>query len=510
MPHRKILEKWVLGTLLIGALSVARSAGATALDDYVAEPDPSYSWEFQTTVPGAGYSVHVVRMTSQTWRSIAEVDAPVWKHWVSIIQPAAARYSTAMLYIDGRDNGDGPETGNEELITLALGTSSIVVQLQQVPNQPVTFADETRDREEDELIAYTWDKFLRGGDERWPARLPMTKAAVRAMDTAQAFLASRGVTINDFVVSGASKRGWTTWATAAVDPRVRAIIPMVIDVLNVERSMLHHFAAYGFWAEAIGDYEQMGIMNWMRTPELAALMAIEDPYAYRARYTMPKYMVNATGDQFFLPDSSQFYFSALPGEKYLRYVPNTGHGLDTEALYNVAAYYAAVLNNVARPQFSWVKELDGALRVNAVTPPAQVLLWQATNPESRDFRIETIQSLDVAWTSSPLLPNTDEEYLAQIPVPVRGWTAFMVELTYPSGGELPFKFTTEVSVVPLGLPFGHVEGDVNHSGQMNAVDVQLVINSALGLPGECNCDIDNSQTIDATDVQLGINAALGL
>ena len=100
------------------------------------------------------------------------------------------------------------------------------------------------------MIAYTWDKFLRTGDERWPARLPMTKAVVRAMDAMTAFCASAGgrrrATVDRFVVAGASKRGWTTWTTAAVDPRVVAIAPIVIDVLNVEPSFEHHYRAYGF------------------------------------------------------------------------------------------------------------------------------------------------------------------------------------------------------------------------------------------------------------------------
>ena len=42
---------------------------------------------------------------------------------------------------------------------------------------------------------------------------------------------------------------------------------------------------------------------------------------------MPKLLVNAAGDQFFIPTSSQFYFDELPGEKYLRYVPNADHNV---------------------------------------------------------------------------------------------------------------------------------------------------------------------------------------
>ena len=34
----------------------------------------------------------------------------------------------------------------------------------------------------------------------------------------------------------------------------------------------------------------------------------------------------------------------------------------------------------------------------------------------------------------------------------QGWTAFFVELTYPSAGQNELKFTTEVRVVPDVLP----------------------------------------------------------
>ena len=60
----------------------------------------------------------------------------------------------------------------------------MVAELRMMPNQPVMFKDDPsrKPRSEDDFIAYTWDKFLRTGDEKWPARLPMTKSAVRAMD----------------------------------------------------------------------------------------------------------------------------------------------------------------------------------------------------------------------------------------------------------------------------------------------------------------------------------------
>ena len=81
---------------------------------------------------------------------------------------------------------------------------------------------------------------------------------------------------------------------------------------------------------------------------------------------MPKYIVNASGDQYFCPDSSQFYFDALPGEKYLRYVPNAAHNLKgSDARESVAAFYYTVITGARRPKYSWTFEKDGSIRVKA-------------------------------------------------------------------------------------------------------------------------------------------------
>ena len=53
-------------------------------------------------------------------------------------------------------------------------------------------------------------------------------------------------------------------------------------------------------------------------------------------------------------------------------------------------------------------------------------------------------------------------------------------------------------------------GDVNFSGNVDAIDVQMTINAALGLAGIYSCDINRNFAVDAIDVQLVINAALGL
>ena len=278
--------------------------------------------------------------------------------------------------------------------------------------------------------------------------------AVRAMDSVQQFLATPAggsTSIQDFVVSGASRRGWTTWLTAAVDPRVKASPPIVIDVLNIEPSLNHHYDSYGFWAPALNDYVAMGITNWRGTPELRSLFDIVDPYVYRDRLTMPKFAINSAGDDFFLPDSSQFYFDDLVGPKYLRYVPNTNHSLGgSDAAESWAAFYLAQITGAALPEFTWTLEADGRLRVDLpLDDPMEVRLWQATNASARDFRQSEIGN---AYTSTLLTDAGGGVFIGDVPRPAAGWTAYFIEMTYPSGGLYNYKFTTSVYVVGVPEP----------------------------------------------------------
>jgi len=442
--------------LLHACCCLAAGEERTALDEYVAAPDPNYAYQLVNSIKGDGYTTYVIQMTSQAWRMPEEVDHTIWKHWLLIAKPDKIEHPTALMYITGGKYTDPAPGGiDESWAKIALETKTPVVELRTVPNQPLVFKGEKFGRSEDAIIAYTWDKYMRTGDERWPLRLPMTKSAVRAMDTVTSFLASPeggSAKVDTFVVCGGSKRGWTTWTTAAVDKRVIGIMPLSIDLLNIQPSFKHHWEVYGFWAPAVGNYVREGIMNWHGTPEYKALMKIEEPYEYRSRLTMPKFIMQATGDEFFVPDSSQFYFDDLPGTKYLRYVPNAKHGMrGTDVRATMLACYRAVLTSASLPKFSWKVDREaGSIAVKTLDKPIAVKVWQASNPEARDFRLDIIGPV---WKDSPL-EEQNGQYVAKVPDPTKGWTAFMVELTYPSGLEpAPYKFTTDVHVVPNKLPF---------------------------------------------------------
>jgi PhoPQ-activated pathogenicity-related protein len=314
-----LTRRLLFATLFV---AIAATAQQTALDRYVAQKDPVYAWKVVSTIPGDGFRTHVLELTSQTWRSEKDVDRPVWKHWLSIVRPDHLSSSKALLFIGGgNNNSPAPSKPSERSARIARETGSVVADLFMVPNQPLHFTDSPeKGRSEDDLIAYTRVKHFATKDDTWLVRLAMVKSGVRAMDAVQEFMKSEGgggVNIEKFVVAGGSKRGWTTWLVAAVDPRVMAIMPMVIDALNSEAITRHHFEAYGFFSPSLKDYVNHGLFPAkIGTPEYKAVLDIEDPYNYRQRpaLKMPKLLINAAGDQFFLPDNSQFYYPDLPEE----------------------------------------------------------------------------------------------------------------------------------------------------------------------------------------------------
>jgi PhoPQ-activated pathogenicity-related protein len=431
---------------------------ATILKDYVHAEDPTFRYEVIHSLEGEGFDYHVVKMYSQHWLSKDIVNETEWWHYVSMVIPKETPHETGMMWIGGGSkNSKMPVKPDPIIYEAAMRTNSIVAQIHNVPFQPLVFANDTfGERYEDAIIAYGWRKFMEGGakdeDAIWLARLPMTKAVKLAMDVVSDVVGDKyGKTVDKYVVGGASKRGWTTWTTAAVDDRVVGMIPVVIDLLNIVPSFQHHWRNYGFWAPAVDNYVQEGIMDWQGSKEYDRLLEITEPYSYLEDYKdIPKLLINAAGDQFFLPDSWKFYWDELEGEKHIQYVPNYGHDLsESDAFPNLISFYASILNEVPRPNYSW--EVNGN-SIDITTDPNQkpvsIKLWSATNEESRDFRIDV---LGPKWTSSEILLNESGKYEVELKEPAKGYTGYFVEITYP--GQAPIKFTSGVEVLPKTYPF---------------------------------------------------------
>jgi PhoPQ-activated pathogenicity-related protein len=226
-------------------------------------------------------------------------------------------------------------------------------------------------------------------------------------------------------------------------------------VLDVDATTRHHWEAMGYFSPALGDYVKAGLIPDQTGLKMKAVNTIEDPLNYRGRpaMKMPKFIVNAVGDEYFPPDNTKFSYHLLPGSKQLRMLPNSRHSTaGTDINESMTAWYGSLIHNTPIPEYTWTVRDDGALVVNpGAQKPSKVLLWQGTNPKARDFRVQTLG--DKAFTSTLLQPAADGTYVGKVDKPATGFTAYFVELTYPSSTKYPFKFTTEVYVTPDTMPY---------------------------------------------------------
>lgn len=414
-----------------------------------------FSYQLLDSVEMPGASVYRVRMISGTWLESAVVDQPEWWHWLDIVVPEQRDRSTALLFIGGGSIHDTLWEIDSLNVAKAIQTRSVVAHISNIPFQPLTMIQsDTIPRYEDDLIAYGWNQFLTRGareeDAEWLARFPMTRAVVRGMDVIQELTDRTSAPVTGFFVSGASKRGWTTWTTAAVDDRVIGMAPLVIDLLNLEDSFNHHYRVYGGWSPAVAEYEHFQIMDWIGSSEFEALMNYVEPYQFKELFDMPKLIVNGTIDEFFATDSWKFYYDALPGEKHLQYVPNGNHGLaGSYNSPNVFSFYDHLIHGWAMPSFDWEVTQEGfKLRVDPAAH-VELSLWQITNPKARDFRIWEVGR---NWKKTILSSNETGIYAIEAPQG-EGYTASLIEATFNPGTDRELIFTTGTLVRPDRYPF---------------------------------------------------------
>ena len=456
--------------MLLALTSISPLTQAAALDDYVQQPDADFKWEVYAEKSELLVKHYFLRLTSQRWRSSEEVDRTLWQHELKVSVPNSLlcgaigeAQDVGVLLISGGKNpatlSDYSQQVDPVASLIAVSLCRTVAELKQVPNQPLRFSEEHgRERSEDEILGYSMQRFLQSGDSSWPVHLAMTKAAVRAMDALQAFSRSDKAVpdLNSFIVLGGSKRGWATWLTAVADQRVKGIIPISIDMLNLDQQFRHHWESYGEYSTALNNYSEFDLPCRVDTEAGQALLSLVDPYRYRERLSLPKLIVNSAGDQFFASDSARFYIDQLSGDTRLRYTPNTDHGQgDEEAVLNLflatRSWMDDVIDGKTPPGITWQFEDAQTIRVQTTEKPRRVRLWQANNPAARDFRLETIGE---AWTASELIAQADGSYVGRV-IPSTGWTAYMVEATFVEGATLESDqvVTTPIRVYPDTLPY---------------------------------------------------------
>ena len=253
--------------LIVLTLSACAGVGFIAtpgwadLQKYVGKPEAAFEWKLKNKIDGeqSGDRIYDLQFVSQIWQDNK------WQHQLQVYLPVGvAPNSTMFLWVTGGSaRADYVWLGME----LARKIRAPVAFLYHIPNQPLLDGN----LREDDLIAETFVRYLNTKDENWPLLFPMVKSVVKAMDVLQAFgRKEMARPIDKFIVAGASKRGWTTWLTAAVDQRVVAIAPVVIDTLNMRAQMPRQLKALGDYSSPLTPYSSRGLLPIPETPARSA------------------------------------------------------------------------------------------------------------------------------------------------------------------------------------------------------------------------------------------------
>ena len=434
--HFAIFRVTISALLVLGLPAIAKAGNALA--EYVSARDASFAWKKAAERKLEHVVAMRVEFTSQTWRG------HVWQHEMLIVRPEHIRNADiALLFI----TGDGKVDDNFDLLNmLATRAGAIAAIINRVPNQPLYDG-----RKEDALIAYTFDQYTQTGDRTWPLLFPMVKSAVRGMDVVQALAHNEfGQDVANFLVTGASKRGWTTWLSAAVDPRVKAIAPIVIDMLNMKVQTQWAQKMYGQQSEQIKDYTDYRITERMDEPRMVEIRSWVDPYSYRSRYKLPKLLLLGTNDPYWVVDSLRHYWGELREPKLIFQTPNAGHDLGggDQAKQTLAAYFQMIADRQSLPKMTWKFKHTAAervsLEVNLSKRAAAFRLWTAESSD-RDFR-------DDKWSSTELSSESGKHVVAEVQTPPKGFRAYLVEAELKTETGETYRLSTEARVTPDGPP----------------------------------------------------------
>lgn len=479
------------------------------LDTYVSKPDPEYKWfdTQQRLHMISGSTGYVLNVTSQRWLDISRVtngntNTAVWSHQALVLVPKNLTIKTkAFIYITGSCNPGGTldATDSETLAIdhVSQQVGAIAVVLHQVPNCPLVFPSDPRQkrRGEDSLIAWAWKQFIDTQDPEWLPRLPMVKSAMQAMRAVQEYTTQAQIaSIDGWLVAGASKRGWTTWMVGAVNcptcPRVVGIAPVVPIVPDIRTGMHHMWRAFSGFTFAFSDYIEVNLTQYIDDDRFLALTKIVDPIHYVDRLArLPKIVSVSSDDEFMMFEWTSQWWDKFTGEKHLMIAQNAEHSMATgivELVKALSCFASSVFRNGARPEFTWVADLvQGTITVkipDQFVKGAKVVLRHATTLSStrRDFRwaiaaqntsgkpsctLPTIGPIKldgsdicanpIIWWGTDVAETSPGTFVAQIPKAKKGWTGAFVEVMFPSDTGLVelYRMTTSGVVFEDTLPF---------------------------------------------------------
>jgi len=250
---------------------------------------------------------------------------------------------------------------------------------------------------------------------------------------------------------------------------------------------------------------------------VAQLFEACDPYYFFDRYAgIQKMVIDATNDEFFMPDDEHYWWSVFPEPRYFEMVADAEHSLSTgitELVPSVASFLTCYLEEITMPRLEWdINNVTGTITLyyyGNTSTIMNVRMWHGRScaHKRRDWRIANLDNpcecgiiaddmcvdLESFFVSEDLLPissnGTIAVYQAVAPyIPTDHWIAFLIAVRiklfqsdHPLGSfdELLEKkmqgklkadkswffveygeavFTSQVSIVPEIFPFPPCNG----------------------------------------------------
>lgn len=412
------------------------------------------SYYIQSTESLSSVELRKYQMRSQSWSPNNIVHPDKWQHNVDIYIPQYPVSQNALLVINNGINyhddinniKEASDFTQQSLARIARTTNTIVISVSNVPNQYLKYGDESRGLKEDDSVARSWMLFMDHPERNalMPLHIPMAVTVSQVIRMAKQEL--KPWKINKFIITGLSKRGWSAWLTAISDPDVVAIVPFVLDLLNTRKGLEHIYLSYGKnWPLVFYPYYQHGIDKRVNTSNFIKLMKIEDPFQYMntdysTRLSIPKYIINASGDDFYVPDNTRFYYSKLPGEKSLSVVPNTDHyGIKNITEQSLIPFVNRFQSKKSLPELTEHFH-DKVLRVNFSEPAVKIIRWTAINSSARDFRY----ACGIRYTPSEIQAGADGSVSIALNNKIAGWEATFLQATFKDG----YVATSQVYITP--------------------------------------------------------------
>lgn len=360
---------------------------------------------------GSSFARQLV-VESQVWKGIP------WQHHVTVV---GLEHPGDFLFLEVT-GGDANPVDIERARMVSERLKCAVAVLFNIPNQPIW------ELTEDDLIAHTFVEAIDSDDETWPLLFPMVQSVIGTLDVLEKLLGHPFRTL----VTGASKRGWTSWlAGASGDPRIVAIMPRVIEMLNVPDQLAGQLQEWGHYSPMLEPYTSRGLMERVKTEQGRRLALEVDPFTHRELISVPTYIVAGSNDPYWTVDAARHYLSSLNHEAHLLVIPNEGHNMGDRSseLHGSLEFAGKLMRNEPRQHLDW--NVQGN-KVTLSASEGHVDWYVASGP---DAHFE-----EAFWTK---IADHGSEITCG---PGSNWSAVLGQVTWEDG----FTATTRVFLSPPG------------------------------------------------------------